>query len=280
MHRTQGEDFDPDLYQDSTNKRGFKAATPPSDNATRLAFETMNAIQEEIANLIERAGVTLQATASADRAAGWEQLYQAIFESEALDSTALKVNSVIESKIQDEAVTTSKIANNAVTGNQISDTALILPLRRAPTSTSPIFLDTTDTSDLRGNKLDNVGLRVQTPDSLTYNNLQYFEWEMDVPTISAGVAESRVDTDLVLSLYELVDYRLMYPSGVYRTVIPPHNNLGYSLSDGVTIQHSLKDSLGVVSDTHHFVLRLPATESIATYDTFKVGAWFRKFEIV
>ena len=74
MHRTQGED-----YVEIDGKRMYQAANPATaTKATRLPADDMNAIQEEIAGAIESAGITLRATASADKAAGYTQLTAAI----------------------------------------------------------------------------------------------------------------------------------------------------------------------------------------------------------
>jgi len=78
MHRTLGEDYDPDVYGDASNERGYKPADPPGDAATVLPAQSMNSIQEEICNLIEYTGLTLEADADADKAAGWDQLTTAV----------------------------------------------------------------------------------------------------------------------------------------------------------------------------------------------------------
>lgn len=114
MHRTQGEDFDPDVYQDATNKRGYRPASPPLINATRLPAESMNAIQEEMCNLIETVGMGLEPDAAADRANGWNQLYQAIFQMSHGTSLMLAMNSVHANRLIDATLTAAKLNQSTI----------------------------------------------------------------------------------------------------------------------------------------------------------------------
>ena len=85
MHRTQGED-----YILESGKRRFAQANPPTQKATRLPAEFMNAVQEEICNVIAAAtpAITLNPTAADDRTAGWSQLLKAIQEGHLVKSTS------------------------------------------------------------------------------------------------------------------------------------------------------------------------------------------------
>lgn len=75
MHRTEGED-----YVVEGGKRRFINANPPIQKATRLPAEFMNAVQEEICNVISAAtpAIPLNDTAAEDRTNGWTQLLQAL----------------------------------------------------------------------------------------------------------------------------------------------------------------------------------------------------------
>lgn len=80
MHRTEGPD-----YITESGKRRYKETPSPGTVVNKFH---MNAIQEEIALVIEGVGMTLAATGAADRSAGWGQLYQAIRRSLLVDITA------------------------------------------------------------------------------------------------------------------------------------------------------------------------------------------------
>lgn len=101
MHRTEGVD-----YTTEEGKRRYIDPNLPSVRGTVLNAESMNALQEEICNVVEKAGLTLNATAAADRAAEWDQLWEAITSSGIIGTQALSAS----------AVTTPKLADGAVTG--------------------------------------------------------------------------------------------------------------------------------------------------------------------
>lgn len=71
MHRTIG-----DSYGLDAGKRIFRQENPPTYKATQATFDTMNALQEEIANAIEAAGIVLNAPS--ETIASMTQLNQAI----------------------------------------------------------------------------------------------------------------------------------------------------------------------------------------------------------
>lgn len=96
MHRTEG-----DGYVLESGLRRFVDQNLPTTPGTVHPAEWDNAVQEELCYLITAAGITVASTALADRSAGWHQLYDAIFDSEALDTGA----------IADDAVTNVKIAS-------------------------------------------------------------------------------------------------------------------------------------------------------------------------
>lgn len=167
MHRTQGEDFDPDLYDDATNKRGFKPANPPSSNATRLSAESMNAIQEELSNLVELCGLTLNTSSASDRAAGWHQIYDAIFKSKKIDDDSVK----------DGSLTGTQIADGSIPFAKLSDDGRVLsPLYFAqlnPGQTHPILqLSYYNTHFIIGNLGDDDVLMI-APNAITGDQLYY-----------------------------------------------------------------------------------------------------------
>lgn len=84
MHRTEGVD-----YTTEEGKRRYIDPNLPSVRGTVLNAESMNAIQEEICNVIEKAGLTLNTTAAADRADGWDQLWEAITDRGIIGEAAL-----------------------------------------------------------------------------------------------------------------------------------------------------------------------------------------------
>lgn len=94
MHRTEGDGY----ILESGNRR-FVDKSPPTYVGTVMPGEWANAVQEEIINVVVAAGLTPSVSESADRTLGWNQLKTALFDSEALDTTALA----------DDAVTTDKI---------------------------------------------------------------------------------------------------------------------------------------------------------------------------
>lgn len=93
MHRTEGED-----YILEGGKRRFAAANPPSQKATRLPAEFMNAVQEEICNVITAANpaIALNADAAADRAAGWGQLLKALQEGRLMKGTSFNTTALAD----------------------------------------------------------------------------------------------------------------------------------------------------------------------------------------
>lgn len=120
MHRTQGED-----YKIESGKRRFASALPPTQKATRLPAEFMNAVQEEIAIVIENAGLTLSATASDDRTAGWGQLWDAITNHGIIGSNALALQAVTDGKIANSAVNTNNLKNSSVTSDKLASASVI-----------------------------------------------------------------------------------------------------------------------------------------------------------
>lgn len=96
MHRTEG-----DGYVTESGFRRFVDQNLPSTPGTVHPAEWDNAVQEELCYLITAAGLTVAPTAIADRSAGWHQLYDAIFDSEAIDTGALADDAVINAKIGD-----------------------------------------------------------------------------------------------------------------------------------------------------------------------------------
>jgi hypothetical protein len=109
MHRIEGDDAE--INGNGAGRDGYRDATPPSIAATILTAEAMNAIQEEICLVIENCGLTLNASASADRAAVWGQLDEAIFESNRGTTDMLALNSVDGDRLIDASVENAKIVS-------------------------------------------------------------------------------------------------------------------------------------------------------------------------
>lgn len=105
MHRTEGSG-----YILEGGLRRF-TETPPGSS---VPAEWMNAVQEEIANVLVAANVTIKATAALDRSANWDQMAEAIFSSEAIDTAALADDAVTDDKISDCDV--SKLTYDAAFG--------------------------------------------------------------------------------------------------------------------------------------------------------------------
>lgn len=94
MHRTEG-----DGYVTESGFRRFVDQNLPSTPGTVHPAEWDNAVQEELCYLITAAGLTVAPTAIADRSAGWHQLYDAIFDSEALDTGAIADGAITNDKV-------------------------------------------------------------------------------------------------------------------------------------------------------------------------------------
>lgn len=84
MHRV-----DADGYTTVSGKRRFIDRSLPTEEGTVDGAYWNNAIQEEIAQVIEDAGLTLRTSGSADQTANWGQLSQAIFSSNAISNAGL-----------------------------------------------------------------------------------------------------------------------------------------------------------------------------------------------
>jgi hypothetical protein len=84
MHRTEGADrvLESGLWR-------YHDQALPSYPGTEIPAEALNAMQEEICNLISLSGGTVAASAAADRSANWRQMYDRIFKSQALDSDSV-----------------------------------------------------------------------------------------------------------------------------------------------------------------------------------------------
>jgi hypothetical protein len=105
MHRTDAPDY---IVEDG--KRRWADQQAGVHPGTVDGAEYNNAVQEELANLIELVGNTLNASSVADRAAGWRQVYDAIFQSSHMNTAGLANDAVTTPKIVNGAVTDAKIA--------------------------------------------------------------------------------------------------------------------------------------------------------------------------
>lgn len=84
MHRV-----DADGYTTVSGDRRFIDRALPTEEGTVDGSYWSNAVQEEIAQVVERAGLTLRVSGAADETADWGQLEEAIFDSQALSNGAL-----------------------------------------------------------------------------------------------------------------------------------------------------------------------------------------------
>ena len=75
MHRNDGPNAATDI---GNGERGFEDQNLPGVVGSTLISNFMNAVQEEIAEVITQAGLTLRASGADDKAAGWGQLYPAV----------------------------------------------------------------------------------------------------------------------------------------------------------------------------------------------------------
>lgn len=89
MHRTEGEDWYNEGTPEAPIRRFINQDLATNEPGTVDVAEWNNAVQEELCNVVELSGGTLATTAAADRAANWRQVYDRIFESEALDSDSI-----------------------------------------------------------------------------------------------------------------------------------------------------------------------------------------------
>jgi hypothetical protein len=105
-------------------ERRFANQNLPGTPGTVINAQWPNAIQEEVAHVIEAAGLTLAASGIADETAGWNQLKTAIFDSNALGSGALAAGAVGTSELAGKAVTAAKIADKTITSAQIANDAI------------------------------------------------------------------------------------------------------------------------------------------------------------
>lgn len=115
MHRNEGANMN---LEDGTTYR-FQDQDLPGTAGSTAAAEWGNALTDEIANVISYAGLSLVATATEDRTAGWVQLKTAIFLSAAMTSAGLAASAVTTTKIADGAVTSAQLGYGAVTSTKL-----------------------------------------------------------------------------------------------------------------------------------------------------------------
>lgn len=116
MHRNDGPNF-----TTIGGLRFFEDINAPGTVGTTMISDFANAVQEEIAGVIEGVGLALNPSGTADTSAGWGQLYRAIFETSAINTSALSDSAVTAAKLDSGAVITDKILNGAVTNVKIAD---------------------------------------------------------------------------------------------------------------------------------------------------------------
>ena len=123
MHRTQGADFDTDVYGDGTNKRGHKPQNAGVTEGTYITADILNAYQEELCIVIEEANITLEPDGASDKSNGWGQLLEALqggqilrnasFPDNEINGVKLVLGSVnADAILADSTVTKDKLANN------------------------------------------------------------------------------------------------------------------------------------------------------------------------
>ena len=105
MHRTTGDDY---VTIGSLPNQHIDQSLPGTPGTT-LSAEFANALQEEIINVIEEAGITIETDPAIDRSNGFIQLKDALFSSQALDTLAIKDDAINDDKISD--VSLSKLIN-------------------------------------------------------------------------------------------------------------------------------------------------------------------------
>ena len=87
MHQTEGTNFnasDPDIVG-----RAFQQEISEVQPGSVMFAEFANAVQQEIINVLAQAAIAPEATAGADRTAGWGQMAQAIFNSASIGLPAI-----------------------------------------------------------------------------------------------------------------------------------------------------------------------------------------------
>ena len=84
MHRTEGDGF---VIEGGKNR--FKDQALPTYNGTVDTAEYNNAVQEEICNLIELLGGTVEPDAATDRTNAWRQLYEILLQSGKITNAAM-----------------------------------------------------------------------------------------------------------------------------------------------------------------------------------------------
>ncbi len=116
MHRVDSDGY----VMEGVNRRFIDQALPGTPGTVDGA-EWNNAVQEELLGVLAAAGITPAASSAADRAGGWSQLAQAIFQSGAIGTNALANFAVTTAKIANGSVTGAKIDVNSVGNTQITD---------------------------------------------------------------------------------------------------------------------------------------------------------------
>lgn len=125
---------DSDGYITVSGKRRFVDQSLPTYQGTVDGSYWANMVQEEIANVIEYCGLTLEASGSADEAAGWVQLKEAIFLSGKIANAAL-ASDISLSKISQGSLSYSTAGYTVSMAPDIGLTFL------SPSSTATINID-------------------------------------------------------------------------------------------------------------------------------------------
>lgn len=157
MHR-----FDGVGYVEVGGKRRFKNRELPTYIGSKPDDEIMNAIQEEIAGVIEGAGLTLRASGAADETAEWGQLAQAIFNAQAINTAALTDGAVTVDKIGALAVTNAKI--NDMAPSKLQDGDIVM--------TSSRVIQVGDSGPNGYARLDSIGINALADNSGTTYQLE------------------------------------------------------------------------------------------------------------
>lgn len=253
MHRTEG-----DGYRIEGLKRRHVDQNLPATPGTTGSAEFFNALQEELINAIEYAGLTISADGATDRSIGWDQLKQAIFESSAIDTTAIKNNAITNDKILGlsfdklTAGTTSisetvgdYTYRTTIDGNQ----TLLFQLRRENNTTSIDETCGLSYDDIFSKQYDNLLVKQEVNlnyDRLLMNdqsNISYtrnFYFDSAYLYIDKNVSSSSTVTYVEISESTGLTHKSTVSSILNESVILNYNGLKFKRS-GYAIQHMIVD---------------------------------------
>ena len=201
---------------------------PGTPGATILA-EFMNAVTFEIENVVKAAGLTFSPDAVTDRANGWAQLKQAIFESATLNTAALadgaitdpKVTSINLSKLYGTLTLTGSPGGSVILQMALDEGRVKLNVdygdgRTAETVTTSLGVDVTSNTtpgvSLTVDGLRNIGVANSPPLKMTVIDLSnnadwtFLAGPSDLSSyngIATGVPKTKKIHNMVFSIEDL-----------------------------------------------------------------------------